>query len=61
METACYVRLAAKSVIVFILVQSVHQVFLTILILLASAVKDFVLHAQNQMFVRVAVQVDLSL
>ena len=61
METACYVRLAAKSVIVFILVQSVHQVIFIMINMTASAVKDFVLHAQNQMFVRVAVQVDFSL
>jgi hypothetical protein len=35
--------------------------FLLLIRYLASAVKDFVLHAQKQMFVRVAVQVDFSL
>ena len=44
-----------------ILVQSVHQVIFIMVKSGASAVKDFVLHAQKQMFVRVAVQVDFSL
>ncbi len=45
-----------------IIVQSVHQViFIIISNITAIDVKDFVLHAQKQMFVRVAVQVDFSL
>ena len=55
--------MAAKSVVIImvILVQSVHQVIFSIILGTAIYVKDFVLHAQKQMFVRVAVQVDLSL
>jgi hypothetical protein len=62
-EGATNVMMAAQSVVIFlvILVQIVCQVISLLLIILAKAVKDSVLHVQKQMFVRVAVQVDLSL
>jgi hypothetical protein len=51
MESATNVGLAAKSVVLImvILAQSVRQVIF-LKINTATAVKDFVLHAQNQMF-----------
>jgi hypothetical protein len=65
MESAINVWMAAKSVItiilIVILVQSVHQVIFSMINGDAIYVKDFVLHAQKQMFVRVAVKVDFSL
>ncbi len=64
MESANNVGMDAKIVVIImitILVQSVHQVIFSIINSTAIHVKDFVLHAQKQMFVRVAVQVDFSL
>ena len=63
MESANNVGLAVLSVVIIllILVKSVRQVIFFKINGSAKAVKDFVLHAQKLMFVRVAIQVDFSL